>query len=328
MFSLSSMVEPLRIANYCSGQHLYEWQYLSADGKAVSNSTGIEIPTIPIAKDETGWDALFLCGGWNTERYESAELFSWLQHMSRSGVVLGAVETGPYILARTGLLQGYAATIHWHCHNAFKERFPEIDLRDSLYVVDRKRITCAGGTAGLDMMLEEIRHRNGRKLALEVADQLLYSTVRKADLPQKEVQSRHQSPAPPSLQKAMDIMEQNIEKPLTIPAISNELGFSQRKLERLFHQHFGCSAVAFYRTVRLLEARVLLTHTDMSVLDICIACGFASSSYFSKSYTNQFGVHPRDHRTAWPDDEAEPYWPSTSTFAAAKPREDQSNQHD
>jgi AraC family carnitine catabolism transcriptional activator len=85
----------------------------------------------------------------------------------------------------------------------------------------------------------------------------------------------------------------------------------------MFDRHFACSAVAFYRTVRLQEARVLLTHTDLSVLDICIACGFASSSYFSKSYTQQFGVRPRDHRTSWPDSEATPYWPGISTFAAA-----------
>jgi AraC family carnitine catabolism transcriptional activator len=91
--------------------------------------------------------------------------------------------------------------------------------------------------------------------------------------------------------------------------LSRRLGFSQRKLERLFRKNFECSAVAFYRVLRLQEARVLLTHTDMSVLDICIACGFASSSYFSKSYTNQFGVRPRDHRSSWPEHEPVPLWP-------------------
>jgi transcriptional regulator GlxA family with amidase domain len=146
---------------------------------------------------------------------------------------------------------------------------------------------------------------------------LLYAPVRKADMPQRERQSTKQSSVPPALKKAIDIMEKNIETPLTIPQISQILGFSQRKLERLFNKRFGCSAVAFYRTVRLQEARVLLTHTDMSVLDICIACGFASSSYFSKSYTSQFGVRPRDHRTSWPDNEPTPYWPGISTFTAA-----------
>jgi AraC family carnitine catabolism transcriptional activator len=318
MFSLSSLLEPLRIANYCSGRNLYTWRFLSAEGEDVMASTGITLPTQAVSVDNPEWDVVMVCGGWNAERYDCSRLFSWLQHMSRKGVTLGAVETGSYILACTGLLQGHAATIHWHCQTAFKERYPGIELRNELFVIDRKRMTCAGGAAGLDMMLQDIRRRNGRKLALEVADQLLYSRVRKAEFPQKEAQSRQQSSAPPSLQKAIEIMEKNIEKPLTIPQISAQLGFSQRKLERLFNKHFGCSAVAFYRTVRLQEARVLLTHTDMSVLDICIACGFASSSYFSKSYTSQFGLHPRDHRTSWPDSEPAPFWPGISTFSGAR----------
>jgi AraC family carnitine catabolism transcriptional activator len=319
MFSLSALVEPLRIANYCSGQNLYGWHFCSADGNDVPTSTGIMVPTRAVSMNDSDFDAIIVCGGWNAERYECAQLFSWLHHMGRRGLILGANETGSYILARTGLLHGHSATIHWHCHNAFKERFPNIDLQDAIYVIDHKRMTCAGGTAGLDMMLQDIRHRHSRKLSLEVANQLLYSSIRKGDVPQKEVQSRRLTSAPPNLQRAIKIMEQNIEKPLTVPQISEALGFSQRKLERLFSKHFSCSAVAFYRTVRLQEARVLLTHTDMSVLDICIACGFASSSYFSKSYTNQFGVHPRDHRTSWPDTEAVPYWPGISTFTGTSP---------
>jgi AraC family carnitine catabolism transcriptional activator len=317
MLSLSAMLEPLRIANYCSGRNLYGWKLLSADGSDIPASTGVAVPTQQISMNDSDWDAIIVCGGWNAERYQNTTLVSWLQHMGRSGVILGGTETGTYILARAGLLQGCSATIHWHCHTAFRESFPGIDLQDALFVIDRRRMTCAGGTAGLDMMLQDIRYRNGKELALEVADQLLYSPVRKADMPQREAQSVQQSLVPPALQKAIDIMERNIEKPLTIPKISEMLGFSQRKLERLFNKRFGCSAVAFYRTVRLQEARVLLTHTDMSVLDICIACGFASSSYFSKSYTSQFGVRPRDHRTSWPDSEPTPYWPGINTFTAA-----------
>jgi AraC family carnitine catabolism transcriptional activator len=318
MLSLSALVEPLRIANYCSGRNLYGWSFLSADGDDVSSSTEIPVSTQAVSMADTSWEAIIVCGGWNAERYESAVLFSWLQHMARRGLALGATETGCYVLARAGLLQGHSATIHWHCHNAFKERYPGIDLNDALFVIDHHRKTCSGGIAGLDMMLQEINNKNGKELAREVADQLLHSRIRKGDMPQKEVKSRHQSAMLPALRKAIEIMEINIEKPLTIPQVSSQLGFSQRKLERIFNKHFGCSAVAYYRTIRLQEARVLLTHTDMSVLDICIASGFASSSYFSKSYTAQFGVRPRDHRTSWPDSDPNPYWPGISQFTKAR----------
>ena len=101
MLSLSAMLEPLRIANYCSGRNLYGWGLLSAEGDDVPASTGVMVPTQQIAMSDSDGDAIIVCGGWNAERYKCAALFSWLQHMGRSGVILGAAETGSYILARS-----------------------------------------------------------------------------------------------------------------------------------------------------------------------------------------------------------------------------------
>jgi len=139
MLSLSAMLEPLRIANYCSGRNLYGWRLLSAKGDDMPASTGVMVPTQQIAMSDSDWDAIIVCGGWNAERYKCAALFSWLQHMGRSGVILGAAETGSYILARAGLLQGCSATIHWHCHTAFRESYPGIDLKDALFVIEAGR---------------------------------------------------------------------------------------------------------------------------------------------------------------------------------------------
>jgi transcriptional regulator GlxA family with amidase domain len=315
--TVSNLVEPLRIANYCAGKLIYQWQFVSVDGQAVLNSADIAIPTMEVSPDND-FDTIFVCGGWNSERFENLKLTHWLQQMSRSGRTLGAVETGTYVLARAHLLSGYAATVHWHCHTAFEETFTDIKFKDALFVIDRQRMTAAGGVACLDMMLHLIGQQHGRPLALEVAEQLVYFPRREGDTPQKKIQAGHPAATPPELQRAIEAMNNNIEKPIAIPELSRALGFSQRKLERLFKKHFGCSAVAFYRTLRLHEARVLLTHTDMSVLDICIACGFASSSYFSKSYTSQFGMRPRDHRTSWPENEPLPFWPGISKATAAE----------
>ena len=318
--TLAALVEPLRIANYCDGRNLYGWRYLSPGGTEIPACSGTGIPTEAIAMEDSPGDAIIICGGWNAERYDNPELIRWLRIMGRRGVILGAAETGTYVLARAGLLSGYEATIHWHCQNAFEERFPEIHLKDAMFVIDRKRMTCSGGTACLDMMLEDIDHRHGKALAREVSDQMIYSHVRNADVQQTQVRASERSHLPRVLQRSVERMERNIEKPLTIPELAQRIGISQRKLERLFNKYFSCSAVAFYRVIRLQQARALLTQTDMSVLDVCIACGFASSSYFSKSYTDQFGVRPRDHRTAWPDDEPSPSWPGvvTATTATAK----------
>ena len=311
--SVSSLVEPLRIANYCAGEELYQWRYLSVDGGNVPSCSGMGIDTESLTANDKGWDSIIVCGGWNAARYDNPELLKWLRLMARKGVILGAAETGAYVLARAGLLSGHEATIHWHCHQALQESYPDIHLQEQLYTSDRKRMTCAGGTSGLDMMLHHIEQRHSKALAQEVADQVLHTSTRSGDRPQLRAPERKQAAIPVMLQNAIRIMEENIEEPIKIPQLTDRVGISQRKLERLFNKYFNCSAVAFYRIVRLQQARMLLTQTDMSVLDICIACGFTSSSYFSKSYTLQFGMRPRDHRTDWPDTEASPTWPGINT---------------
>lgn len=318
--TLASLVEPLRIANYSDGNPLYSWHYLSADGGAVPGCSGYSVPTDPIAMETPHIDAVIVCGGWNAERYEHAEMFRWLRLLSRKGVTLGAAEMGSYVLARAGLLKNHSATIHWHCHNAFSERFPGIDLQRRLFVIDGNRWTCGGGTACIDMMLHDVGKRYGTALAAEVADLMIHSPIRDGMQPQKDTQATEQTVIPPVLIRAIEFMQANVEQTVKIPELAQSLGLSQRKLERLFNKHYHCSAVAFYRRVRLQHARVLLTQTDMSVLDICIACGFASSSYFSKSYADQFGLRPRDHRLAWPDSDQQPHWPGLNTPAAASER--------
>jgi len=317
--TLSAMVEPLRIANYSDGRELYTWTYLSADGGDVGGCSGYSVPTQSAPECTRTFDAVIVCGGWNAERFEHAELFRWLKLKARQGTVMGAAEMGSYTLALCGLLDDYATTLHWHCHNAFAERFPNIDLRSQLFVIDRNRISCAGGSACIDMMLHDINSRFGPSLAAEVASQLVYGPARDADQPQNATFGSQPEQLPGILRKAIEHMENNIEVATRIPQLASSLDLSQRKLERLFNRHFGCSAVAYYRKVRLQRARVLLTQTDMSVLDICIACGFASSSYFSKSYAEQYGVRPRDHRLAWPDSENSPRWPGLSTTNVSLP---------
>jgi transcriptional regulator GlxA family with amidase domain len=311
--TLSSLIEPLRIANYCDGQQRYKWTYLSVDGVDVPGCSGYSVATEGIASAGDAFDAIIVCGGWNAERYDNPDLERWLRTMARKRRVIGAAEMGSYVLAKAGLLNGYSATIHWHCHNAFRERYPEIELVEQLYVIDRNRTTCAGGIACLDMMLHDISTRYGNALAAEVADQVVYGPSREAVHSQIEKVPAEQTAVPQVLRRAVELMEANVERTIKIPQLSRTLNLSQRKLERLFNKHYGCSAVAFYRRVRLLRARVLLTQTDMSVLDICVACGFASSSYFSKSYAEQFGVRPRDHRLAWPDSRDDPLWPGLNT---------------
>ena len=310
MMALTATIEPLRVANYIATRELYRWDYLSPDGAAVTASNGMRQETQALDAQKPRWHAVFLCGSWQSEHYDNPKLFAWLRRLDRAGVTLGSMDNGAYILARAKLLAGYRATVHWHCLNAFAEQYPGTTMADQLYVIDRKRMTIGGGTAGLDLMLQLIERDHGRQLALEVADQILHSP-RDGERPQRQTLGAKRKTLHPVVRKAVALMESHLEEPLAVPDLVARLEVSQRKLERLFKSYMGCSVISLYLALRLQNARVLLTNTKLSVRQVSVACGFASLSYFSKCFAAHFGKKPRDYRETWPELDPAPLWPGT-----------------
>ncbi len=313
MMALTTTIEPLRVANYITGESLYTWHFISDFGGPIIASNGISIQTNSINDNNQKWNSIFVCGSWNAEHYENKHLFSWLRLQANYGVTLGGMCMGTYILAKAKLLSGYHATMHWSCIPGFKEQYPHIILKEQLFVIDRNRMTSAGGTAGIDMMLHQIESYHGVQLAQEVAEQILHYPIREQDFPQRKTRIGNQKVLHPALRESIILMENNLEEILPIPYIAKVIGISQRKLERLFQKYLDISAIGFYRILRLQFARVLLTQTPMSIREISIASGFLSFSYFAKSFTKQFNKNPSKYREAWPVSESMPSWPGMSS---------------
>jgi AraC family carnitine catabolism transcriptional activator len=313
MMALTGTIEPLRVANYLVGRQLYAWKFVSPGGGSVVASNGMALPTEPLPENLPAGATLFVCGSWDSEHYESPEVFAWLRQQDRRGTRLGAMDIGVYILARAGLIAKRRVAVLWYCIRAFSETYPDIRAEERLFVDDGNRITIAGGTAGVDAMLADIGARYGARLAHEVADHILHHPIREENASQRSSVGGQQEIVHPVLRAAIGLMENNVEEPLSIPRIAARIGVSQRRLERLFVTHVGRSAVAYYRILRLQHARVLLTNTSLSIREIALACGYGSLSHFAKSFADQFGKLPRECRNAWPHDDPAPVWPGLST---------------
>jgi len=310
MMSLTALLEPMRVANYLSPRPLYRWQYLSTGGSEVKASNGMRQMADPLTGASEP-SLIFVCGSWGSDHFHSTELFNWLRRQHRKGAKLVAVELGVYALAHAGLLGGRLATTHWSCLAGFAEQFPQVKIREQLYTEDRGILTCAGGTATLDLSLHMIKEHHGDQLALEVAEQIIHHPVRGDSSPQRHNLGAATENVPAGLRAAIKLIEQSIEEPLTVPEIAAQVCISQRQLERLFKRYIGCTAVQFGQLLRLQYARVLLTSTGMSIRDVSTATGFNSMSYFSQTFARCFGKKPSEYRRAWPDQETTPSWPGT-----------------
>ncbi len=296
MIAFTSAVEALRLANRASGQELYRWRLLSVDGEPVTSSCGLSLQVEASLAEAERCATIVLCSGLEVQRFDDKRLFSWLRRQEREGADLGALCTASHLLARAGLLDGYCCTIHWENLAAFAEDFPDVDISTELFEIDRNRFTCSGGTAAIDMMLNLISRQHGHELAVSVADQFLHERIRDRHDHQRMSLPARLGVRHPKLLAVIELMETNLEEPLGRAQLADSAGLSTRQLERLFRKYLNRSPARYYLELRLNRARLLLLQTNMSVIDVALACGFVSASHFSKCYRDYFGRTPRRER--------------------------------
>lgn len=296
--AFAGAIEPLRLANRMAGRALYEWQVVTPDGKPVQASNGVSIAA------EAGLEALskgttiIVVGGVNVKQAVTKPVLTWLRREARRGLPVGAVCTGAQVIAEAGLLDGRRCTIHWENRDSFEEEFPEIDLTHNIFVIDKDRYTAAGGAASTDLMLKLIAMRHGTELATLVADQMIHTSIRSDKDEQRlsipaRIGVRH-----PKLAAVIHRMEEAIEEPISPMLLARDAGMSTRQLERLFRRYLSRSPKRYYMELRLARARNLLMQTDMSVIAVAMACGFASPSHFSKCYRALYRTTPYRERGA------------------------------
>jgi len=296
MLCFASAIECLRIANRTAGKDLYTWKILGEGGETAVCSNGcvfgVESDLIELDRDDT----VMLCGGVDVAEATTKKILNWVRREARRGVTIAGLCTAGYTMARAGLLNGKKATIHWENQDSFTEEFEDVELTKSVFVIDGNRITTAGGTASIDMMLKIIAEDHGEELGNAVADILIYSAIRTDQDTQRlsiptRIGVRH-----PKLSRVIQMMEQNIEEPISPAILARDVGMSTRQLERLFRRYLSRSPKRYYMELRLQKARNLLMQTDMTVINVALACGFASPSHFSKCYRSHYNTTPYRER--------------------------------
>lgn len=298
MITFAGAVEPLRIANVLKRRQAYEWKFVSADGDPAKCSNGAVVEVDSGLEPVERNDTIVVCAGLKVKSATTKPVLSWLRREVAKGVRMIGICTGAYTMAKAGLLQGRTATIHWENRDGLLEEFPELDVCKSVFKIDGNRITASGGVSSLDLMLRLMSDDYGPKFASDVADQLIYNTVRTDVDDQRLSVPARLGIRHPKLAAVIQMMEENIEEPISPAVLAKEKGMSARQLERLFRRYLDRTPKRYYMELRLRKARNLLMQTDMAVIDVAVACGFGSPSHFSKCYRSTYGTTPYRERVS------------------------------
>jgi len=297
LLPFSGFIDVLRLATDegdRSRQRSCRWTVMTADGDEVSASCGNVVrPDAPF-RDPQQFDYIVVVGGLLHAGPQSNDAVdAYLLDAAAKGVALVGLCTAVFTLIRLGLMANRQCCVSWYHFWDLKKAFPDVTpIADRLFVVDGPRITCAGGTAAVDLAAWLVARHVGRAAAEKALHILLADRARPADSPQPHIVS-DDAPVDPRLSRAIAIVDQSLTDPPSVDALACAVGLSRRQLERVFRSQLGLSPWQYLLQRRLRQGHWLLTQTTRTVTDIAQACGFADASHFSRRMRQSFGATPQ-----------------------------------
>lgn len=276
---------------------LCEWKVLSDTMDPVASSCGVLVQPNERLGDLGRFDYLVVVGGLIDETPNlSPEYVRYLQRAAAAGVSLVGVCTGAFLLHRAGLMDGYRCCVSWFHHDDFLEQFDGLrPVSDQIFVVDRGRLTCSGGASSAHLAAHLVEKHVGQAQASKSLHIMIIDEALRAEKPQPGIPLDLKTDDS-YVKKALLLMHQNIDTPLSVGEIARRLGFSRRRLERHFQRAIGLSPTQASRIMRLEHAEFLLRQSNHSITEIANATGFCDSSHFIRAFRERRMITPGTFR--------------------------------
>jgi transcriptional regulator GlxA family with amidase domain len=299
LMTLASAGDPLRAANRVTGRKIFDWRYVSLDSENPITSSGTPWHVAGKFDPSKRNDIFVVIAGFRASAIKDRKTLASIFRAAKGSRLTIGVESGAWLLARAGLLEGKAATTHWEDFEEFSGAFPDVELRPDRYVIDGRYITTSGASPTFDMMIDLIRQRAGLAVAHDVAGVFIHESSRSAGDYQSHAFLGHSADHDPRIVKAISIMERCVDAPVTIAAIARRAGISVRGLEQLFVREIGQTPGAYFLSLRLNAARRYVLDTGLPITDIASRTGFSSINALSRAFRNVFGESPAKYRKSF-----------------------------
>ncbi|WP_460047182.1 GlxA family transcriptional regulator [Pseudomonas sp. S2_H01] len=299
MMSFTGAMDALVTANLMSETPVFEILKVGLAGRSAMSDLGIAIPTdMELSQLRTRQDLLMVVGGLRVDLKVNQSLRRKLVSAAAAGAMIGGQWNGAFFLADAHVMDGYQCAFHPDGRAMMADAFPKVEICDRSYAIDHDRVTCAGASSSLRMMLEFIRVRKGNALTQAVEEVL--GCDEHDHLAGISAISVDTDPTlPETLKLALELMQKNIEEPLSIPELASCTGISKRQLERRFGRFVGATPSRYYLELRLTRARQLVLQTNRSITEIAISTGFVSLPHFQKRFRDFFGAAPGSYRATY-----------------------------
>lgn len=263
--------------------------------KKLKGESGITILAQDTFKNYQGpIDTLIITRDPNTK--PSLELIKWIKEKSTKARRICSICTGAFTLAETGLLKNKKATTHWMYEEAFRKRFPDVDLDiSSIWTKAGKIYTSAGVSTGMDLALALVEEDFDSQAALQIAKGLVLFLRRSGNQNQFSDMLIAQEKERDQFTDLHLWLEANLKKDISVEDMAQHIGMSSRNFSRQFKHIYSMGPAEYLRKLRIQKAKKLLESGRMDWKSISKSCGMPNEA-LRRAFIRETGISPQDHR--------------------------------
>ncbi len=306
--SLGGFADILQVANshlrqqQCAASSLYEWHFLSATGKPITASNGLQLQAAKLGVHDR-FDLVFVPSAHYAGRKPFDRLLAdqsaataWLVAQWNRGAVVAANCTGTFILAQTGLLDQRIATTTWWLEQQFRSRFPSVYLQIEPVVTEADRLICAGASASYLLQATRVIERfSGPAIASQCAKTMLIDVSVTKQTPYLPLLAENEH-ADALIHQAQNYLQKHMTDEIRIADLASVLGISERTLIRRFRSAVQRTPLAYLQDLRLEAARRMLEVGSLGVEEVACRVGYLDTSSFSRLFRQRVGMSPGAYR--------------------------------
>ncbi|ABC21562.1 GlxA family transcriptional regulator [Rhodospirillum rubrum] len=304
LLDVAGPIEVLRKANLEQDRLRFVVHYVGP-AATVSSSIGLEVAGVAPLPDTLPEGALVVIAGSAAvtlgavpanqadDAAKDAAIVDWLAQRVRPGIGLISICSGALLAARAGLLDGVACTTHHACCAELARLAPKARVVENrLYVEDGERLSSAGVTAGIDLMLHLVARRIGPACALAVARYLVLYLRRGPGDPQLSPWLEGRNHLHRAIHRAQDAVAADPARPWSLGDLAEVAAISPRSLSRLFNDQVGMSVTDYVNRLRIALAHDILTATRLDMEAVAERAGFSSTRQFRRAWSRLHALPP------------------------------------
>jgi transcriptional regulator GlxA family with amidase domain len=206
------------------------------------------------------------------------------------------VGTGVCFLAEAGLLDGKAATTHWHYFDQFQKDYAAVQLKRQYFITQAGNLYCAASVNSLaDLTVHFIQRFFGKMIASHVERHFSHE-IRQAYETSGFFEAEKNRHPDEDITQIQIWLQDNYQRDILFPQVASRFSMSVRTLNRRFKNALGQTPLDYLQEIRINTAKDLLKTSNLSISEIADKVGYQDTGYFTTLFKKKLATTPNAYR--------------------------------